>query len=148
MPCSAPCDRLPCDERCTRVLPCGHQCPSFCGEDFPVGYCQECGDKGEQRVDLLEFLSYAEVDLDESPVVVLSCGHFFTGETLDGLVGLDEVYTRDREGSFCGLKDIAGSLSTKVPFCPDCKRPIRQFATKRYNRLINRPSWIRSASDS
>ncbi|KAF5263883.1 hypothetical protein FOXYS1_5360 [Fusarium oxysporum] len=38
-----------------------------------------------------------KIDLDESPVVVLSCGHFFTGETLDG-----------------------------------------SFATKRYNRLINR----------
>ncbi|KAG4293627.1 hypothetical protein FPRO06_00212 [Fusarium proliferatum] len=115
-----------------------HATASLAMNDAPEYFPVECGDKGEQRVDLLEFLSYAEVDLDESPVVVLSCGHFFTGETLDGLVGLDEVYTRDREGSFCGLKDIAGSLSTKVPFCPDCKRPIRQFATKRYNRLINR----------
>ncbi|KAH7493186.1 hypothetical protein FOMA001_g1913 [Fusarium oxysporum f. sp. matthiolae] len=98
----------------------------------------ECGDKGEERVDVLEFLSYAEIDLDESPVVVLSCGHFFTGETLDGSVSLDEVYARDGEGKFNGLKDISESLSSKVPFCPDCKRPIRQFATKRYNRLINR----------
>ncbi|EWZ86614.1 hypothetical protein FOWG_10174 [Fusarium oxysporum f. sp. lycopersici MN25] len=138
MPCSAPCDRLPCDERCTRILPCGHQCPSFCGEDCPTGYCQECGDKGEERVDVLEFLSYAEIDLDESPVVVLSCGHFFTGETLDGSVSLDEVYARDGEGKFNGLNDISESLSSKVPFCPVCKRPIRQFATKRYNRLINR----------
>ncbi|RBR18272.1 hypothetical protein FVER53590_00185 [Fusarium verticillioides] len=110
----------------------------FCGEDCPVGYCQECGDKVDARVDLLEFLSYTEVNLDESPIVVLGCGHFFTGETLDGLVGLDEVYTRDKEGNFKGLKDTTGSLSRKIPFCPDCKRPIRQFATKRYNRLINR----------
>ncbi|KAF4497117.1 NFX1-type zinc finger-containing 1 [Fusarium agapanthi] len=138
MPCSAPCDRLPCDERCTKKLECGHQCPSFCGEDCPVGYCQECGDKSDARVDLLEFLSYTEVNLGESPIVVLGCGHFFTGETLDGLVGLDEVYTRDKEGAFNGLKDATGSLSRNVPFCPDCKRPIRQFATKRYNRLINR----------
>ncbi|PNP79889.1 hypothetical protein FNYG_06586 [Fusarium nygamai] len=138
MPCSAPCDRLPCDERCAKKLECGHQCPSFCGEDCPVGYCQECGDKGDARVDLLEFLSYTAVNLDESPIVVLGCGHFFTGETLDGLVGLDGVYTRDKEGAFNGLKDTTGSLSRKVPFCPDCKRPIRQFATKRYNRLINR----------
>ncbi|KAL9574223.1 hypothetical protein ACKAV7_001738 [Fusarium commune] len=98
----------------------------------------ECGDKGDARVDLLEFLSYTEVNLDERPIVVLGCGHFFTGETLDGLVGLDEVYTRDKEGAFNGLKDTTGSLSRNVPFCPDCKRPIRQFATKRYNRLINR----------
>ncbi|KAF4343606.1 NFX1-type zinc finger-containing protein [Fusarium beomiforme] len=70
--------------------------------------------------------------------MVLGCGHFFTGETLDGLVGLDEVYSRNKDGAFDGLKDTYGSLSRKVPFCPDCKRPIRQFATKRYNRLINR----------
>lgn len=138
MPCSAPCDRLPCERRCTNLLPCGHRCPSFCGEDCPIAHCQECSDKGGERIDLLEFRSYAEVDLDESPIVVLGCGHFFTGETLDGLVGLKEVYTTDGGGNFDGLKDVSGSLSTNVPCCPDCKRPIRQFATKRYNRLINR----------
>ncbi|KAL7762599.1 hypothetical protein ACKLNR_009134 [Fusarium oxysporum f. sp. zingiberi] len=115
-----------------------HATASLAMNDAPEYFPAECGDKGEERVDLLEFLSYAEIDIDESPVVVLSCGHFFTGETLDGLVSLDEVYARDGEGKFNGLKDISESLSSKVPFCPDCKRPIRQFATKRYNRLINR----------
>ncbi|KAF4439729.1 NFX1-type zinc finger-containing 1 [Fusarium acutatum] len=117
-----------------RLAPCRVQHPAI---DSLVTN-DECGDKGDARVDLLEFLSYTEVNLDESPIVVLGCGHFFTGETLDGLVGLDEVYTRDKEGAFDSLKDTTGSLSRKVPFCPDCKRPIRQFATKRYNRLINR----------
>ncbi|KAM5349087.1 hypothetical protein ACJ41O_008910 [Fusarium nematophilum] len=98
----------------------------------------ECSDKGDARVDLLEFRSYAEVDLHKSPIVVLGCGHFFTGETLDGLVGLDEVYTRGKDGAFDGLKNVSSSLARNVPFCPDCKRPIRQFASKRYNRLINR----------
>ncbi|KAF4989662.1 hypothetical protein FGRMN_8976 [Fusarium graminum] len=122
------------------LVPClvPHHCPSFCGEECPIDHCQACGGKDKERVDLLEFKSYAEVNLDESPIVVLGCGHFFTGETLDGLVGLDEVYTRDKVGNFNELKDISGSLSRNVPFCPDCKRPIRQFATKRYNRLINR----------
>ncbi|SCO78800.1 related to ECM32-DNA dependent ATPase/DNA helicase B [Fusarium oxysporum] len=115
-----------------------HATASLAMNDAPEYFPAECGDKGEERVDLLELLSYAEIDLDESPVVVLSCGHFFTGETLDGSVSLDEVYARDGEGKFNGLKDISESLSSKVPFCPDCKRPIRQFATKRYNRLINR----------
>lgn len=90
-------------------------------------------------MDLLEFKSYAEIDLDESPIVVLGCGHFFTGETLDGLVGMSQVYTLDRHtGQYDGLKDITGFMTSAVPFCPDCKRPIRQFATKRYNRLINK----------
>ncbi|KAH6893145.1 hypothetical protein B0T10DRAFT_436979, partial [Thelonectria olida] len=138
MPCAAPCDRLPCDERCNKTLQCGHQCPSLCGEECPSGLCQKCGGKGDARVDLLEFKTYSETDLDESPIVVLGCGHFFTCETLDGLVGLDEVYTRGKTGNFDDLRNVSVSLASAVPSCPDCKRPIRQFATKRYNRVINR----------
>jgi tRNA threonylcarbamoyladenosine modification (KEOPS) complex Pcc1 subunit len=138
MPCAAPCDRLPCDERCTKVLDCGHQCPSLCGEDCPSGLCQECGDKPDARVDFLEWKCYSEINLDESPIVVLGCGHFFTSESVDGLVRLDEVYTRDRSGKFDGLRDVSASLASTIPSCPDCKQPIRQFVTKRYNRVINR----------
>lgn len=138
MPCAAPCDRLPCDERCTKVLKCGHQCPSLCGEDCPNNLCQECGDKGDARVDFLEWKTYSEINLDESPIIVLGCGHFFTSESVDGLVGLDEVYTRDKEGKFNGLRDVSSSLASAIPSCPDCKQPIRQFVTKRYNRVINR----------
>lgn len=35
---SVPCDQLPCDERCTKILDCGHQCPSLCGETVQVVY--------------------------------------------------------------------------------------------------------------
>lgn len=138
MPCAAPCDRLPHDERCTRILDCGHQCPSLCGEDCPSGLCQECGDKLDARVDFPEWKSYSEINLDESPIVVLGCGHFFTCESVDGLVCLDEVYTRDGSGKFDGLWDVSVSLASTMPSCPDCKQPIRQFVTKRYNRVINR----------
>lgn len=78
------------------------------------------------------------VNLDESPIVVLGCGHFFTCESVDGLVCLDEVYTRDGSGKFDGLRDVSASLASTMPSCPDCKQPIRQFVTKRYNRVINR----------
>ncbi|KAH8889256.1 hypothetical protein GQ53DRAFT_723440 [Thozetella sp. PMI_491] len=139
MPCAAPCTRLPCDERCERSLKCGHQCPSLCGEDCPQGYCQVCdADKHEARVDLLEFKIYRDIDLDETPIVVLGCGHFFTPESLDGLVGMSEVYTTDKYGNFHGLKNFSAVMSSGVPSCPDCKCPIRQFATRRYNRVINR----------
>jgi len=137
MPCAAPCDRLPCDERCAKILKCGHQCPSLCGEDCPKNLYQECGDKGDARVDLLEWKTYSEINLHQSSIIVLGCGHFFTSESVDGLVGLDEVYTRDKDGRFDSLRDVC-SLVTAIPSCPDCKQPIRQFATKRYNRAINR----------
>jgi hypothetical protein len=80
---------------------------------------------------------YNEIDPDETPVVVLGCGHFFTAETLDGHVGMGEVYEIDGHGEFGGLKDTA-ELARAVPRCPDCQSPVRQHATHRYNRVINR----------
>ena len=140
MPCAAPCDRLPCSKRCTQALPCGHQCPSLCGEICPVEYCQSCcsESKREQRVDLFEFKSFGEVDIDESPIVVLGCGHFFTAETLDCHMQMSDLYVQDINGEFIRLRDDQGSLAKAVPQCPDCQQPVRQFATQRYNRVINR----------
>lgn len=135
MPCAAPCNRLPCDERCPRTLDCGHRCPGLCGEPCPKTYCQICSTKGEARVDLLEFKTYSEIDLDETPIVALSCGHFFTAESLDGLVSIGEVYTIDKTGAYNGLQEPKVVLA--VPKCPDCKRPVKQYATRRYNRVVN-----------
>ncbi|KAF9729289.1 hypothetical protein PMIN01_12979 [Paraphaeosphaeria minitans] len=138
MPCSAPCNRLPCDVRCSKTLGCGHQCPGLCGEPCLEGLCHKCTDKRDRRVDLLEMLTYAEVDVNENPIVVLGCGHFFTAESLDGLVGMTDVYTSDKFGQINGLADISGSFASKIPRCPDCQTPIRQYVTQRYNRVINR----------
>jgi hypothetical protein len=55
--------------------------------------------------------SYGEIDVDETPVVVLGCGHFFTEESLDGLLGMSEVYEVDGYGEFTGLKDVSGALA-------------------------------------
>ena len=85
----------------------------------------------------MEFKSYGEVDVNETPIVVLGCAHFFTGETLDGLVGMGNVYTTDKLGAYDGLNELSGELMA-VPACPDCRIPIRQFATRRYNRVINK----------
>lgn len=85
---------------------------------------------------MLEFKSYSEIDTDENPIVVLSCGHFFTAETLDGHVGMNDVYQMDYTGEYVSLNRPA-ALSQFVPRCPDCQRPIQQYATQRYNRVIN-----------
>ncbi|KAJ2975951.1 hypothetical protein NQ176_g5227 [Zarea fungicola] len=137
MPCSAPCSRLPCDERCTKLLTCGHRCPSICGEICPEDLCKDCGKAQDARVDLLEMKMYAEIDIDQSPIVVLGCGHFFTAETLDGMMGMSTVYLSNNDGRFIALADFPSAFST-MPQCPDCKRPVRQYATRRYNRIINR----------
>ena len=40
--------------------------------------------KLDAQVDMIGFKEYGEIDLDETPVIALACGHFFTAETLDG----------------------------------------------------------------
>ena len=138
MPCAAPCSRLPCDQRCTRKLSCGHQCPGLCGETCPEDFCQICSVHQEAQVDLLEMKTYREIDLSDTPIVVLGCGHFFTTETLDGHMGIEEVYLQDKRGQFTGLRNISAELARSIPRCPNCQCPIRQHCTKRFNRVVNR----------
>ena len=137
-PCAAPCSRLPCNKRCSRKLSCAHQCPGICGEECPEGYCQACSDKNDARVDLLEMKTYGEINLDEKPILVLGCGHFFTAESLDGHMGMAEVYFQDEYGEFTGVRDVSATLASSIPRCPDCQCPVRQHCTKRFNRVINR----------
>lgn len=70
--------------------------------------------------------------------MVLGCGHFFTAETLDGHMQMSEVYDQDLNGEFFKLRDDQGCMAKAVPQCPDCQQPVRQYATQRYNRVINR----------
>jgi hypothetical protein len=94
--------------------------------------------KADEVVDLLEMTTYSAIDIDESPIIVLSCGHFFTIETLDGMVALKDVYEVDHKtGRFVNFIEN-DELAAAVPQCPHCKCPIRQYVTQRYNRLINR----------
>jgi hypothetical protein len=89
-------------------------------------------------VDFLEMKSYSEIDLDETPVVILGCGHFFTAESLDGHIGMAEVYVQDAKGKFTGIRDVSAVLAMSIPRCPDCQGVVRQYATQRFNRAINR----------
>ncbi|KAK5189250.1 hypothetical protein LTR47_011248 [Exophiala xenobiotica] len=99
---------------------------------------ESCGTKHDVRVDLLELSTYAEIDVEQTPIVALQCGHFFTAESLDGHIGMSNVYRTNPCGRFTGLVDISRALATTIPRCPDCQRPIRQYTTQRYNRVINR----------
>jgi hypothetical protein len=94
--------------------------------------------KSEEKPDMITMSRYADLNLDESPIVVLGCGHLFTIETLDGHIGLKDVYQLDEKaGRFIGLVENA-ELAASVPQCPNCRSPIKQYVTQRYNRLLNR----------
>ncbi|GJP50064.1 hypothetical protein CLOM_g9208 [Closterium sp. NIES-68] len=165
LPCGAPCDRLPCDRRCEKALKCGHQCPSLCGEKCPPkAFCTAAGcgaqEKREMTVDLVTLETLGEIDPEESPVLVLACGHAYTVDTLDGHLGLNQVYL-ESEGSpgSCSAGDGGGSVASSgaaegsgakwvvvLPFedgnlsalkgCPECRQPITGF--RRYGRMVNK----------
>jgi hypothetical protein len=140
MPCGAPCDRLPCDARCERTLPCGHRCPSLCGEPCPPPErcCRLCASpaRATDTVDLIMFTSLAEHDPDESPLLALSCGHVFTLETLDAHTELAKQYERDAgSGAWLHALPAAPQFAGACPSCPSCRAPLR--GVRRYGRALN-----------
>lgn len=151
LPCAVPCDLLPCSKRCSVRLSCGHQCPSVCGETCPeVQYCQQCADKSVKgmMVDYIMGSSYAEIDLDESPCLIPSCGHILTLESMDGHMEMSKYYTMSSDTSI--ENPIIALKSSSVPFstsdlknCPLCRIPLRNI--NRYGRIVRR-AWIDEAT--
>ena len=140
LPCAVPCDLLPCSERCAKMLACGHRCPSICGEVCPsVAYCQICAHptiKG-MVVDFILSSTFEEVDLDENPCIMPSCGHILTLESMDGHMSMSDFYTTDGEGSIVDLKNSAEPFSASgVKSCPTCRGPLRNL--NRYSRIVRR----------
>lgn len=147
MPCAVPCDINPCSERCQIALGCGHQCPSICGERCPPKeFCQICGseDIRGREVDLIMFEPYSDIDLDSNPIIVPTCGHFYTVETYDSHMGMKNCYILDDSGAIIAPRLLDGNPNTEnsedppeklvVKNCPDCRAPLRDI--HRYNRIV------------
>lgn len=113
MPCTAPCNWVPCPRRCSLLLDCGHQCPSLCGEVCPDSkYCQLCGaeDILFTVVDGLGMKDYRDVDLDQDPCIFAHCGHFQTRSFMDQQLGIQEFYNLDEGRRALGHQDGADPL--------------------------------------
>jgi len=151
LPCAVPCDLLPCSKRCSLTLSCGHECPSVCGEICPEArYCQKCADKSvkDTMVDYIMGSTYAEIDLDESPCIIPSCGHILTLESMDGHMEIAKYYTisddTNGENAIIGLKSRSVPFSTsELKNCPMCRSPLRNI--NRYGRIVRR-AWIDEAT--
>lgn len=139
LPCAVPCDLLPCSERCPKMLACGHRCPSVCGEICPpVQYCQTCGTENvkEMTVDYIMMSAYGEVNLDEEPCIIPSCGHILTLESMDGHMSMSDLYTMT-DGSIVGLKDDVRPFSaSEMKVCPTCRGSLQNL--NRYSRIVRR----------
>lgn len=110
-------------------------------------FCQICGSEHikSREVDLIMFEPYSEIDLDSNPIIVPTCGHFYTVETYDSHMGIKNCYILDESGAILGPKSldaIAVNAANSddppeklvVKNCPDCRAPLRDI--HRYNRIV------------
>ena len=82
--------------------------------------------------------SQNEIDIDESPIILLDCRHCLAVDLLDGMVSISQVYDLDVYGDLIDLKNSSPELAQSVPKCRDCKCTIRQYTTQPYNRVTTR----------
>lgn len=143
LPCAVPCEIIPCNRRCEKKLvPCGHQCPGLCGERCPdCKFCQICcaPDIRDRTVDFIMFEKYGEIEIDENPLIFLSCGHFYTVSSLDGILELTQHYVTDSStGNIVRPKLLQRVVTSgSAPKgCPECRRPLRDV--DRYNRIVKK----------
>lgn len=140
LPCAIPCDLLPCSERCAEILSCGHRCPSTCGEVCPsASFCQTCASPSIKGlvVDFIMLSTFEEIDLDETPCIVPSCGHIQTLDSMDGHMSMKDFYNFNEKGTIVGLKNNAEPFSASdMKRCPTCRTSLRSL--NRYGRISRR----------
>ena len=86
-------------------------------------------------VDMYEFTEYKDINLDDNPIIVLPCGHFYTVDTLDGHFDLSQAYEIDEEGNFTATKPLLRTDQVKPKCCPDCRSPVHSIL--RYGRILS-----------
>jgi hypothetical protein len=81
--------------------------------------------------------AYADVDLDESPVIVLACGHIMTMESFDCVMSMTDHYAISEKGDIIAPKASSKPFSVDgLKACPLCRAPFHDV--RRYNRIIKR----------
>ncbi|TGO16135.1 hypothetical protein BPAE_0516g00020 [Botrytis paeoniae] len=104
-----------------------------------VAYCQKCAHPAIKGmvVDFILSSTFEEVDLDENPCIVPSCGHILTLESMDGHMSMSDFYSMDGEGSIVDLKNSAEPFSASgMKSCPTCRGPLSNL--NRYSRIVRR----------
>lgn len=85
---------------------------------------------------VIEFSKYGEIDLDQDPIIVLPCQHFFTKNFLDENLEIGDAYKRDKDGKFIQGLPSGEDLDVQLKQCPYCRMPISGI--QRYNRVLKR----------
>lgn len=78
-------------------------------------------------VDFILSSTFEEVDLDEDPCIVPSCGHILTLESMDGHMSMSDFYTMNGEGSIVDVKNNAEPFSASgMKKLPNLPRPFKK----------------------
>lgn len=83
---------------------------------------------------MIQFVSYKDCDIDNDPIIVLPCGHFYTITTLDGIFDMSQAYTRSETG-YSGIATMTRNDNIKPKCCPECRAVVHSVA--RYGRLLS-----------
>lgn len=80
---------------------------------------------------------YQEIDLNDKPCLFLDCGHFFSVETLDGMMSMGQYYDTDKNGHPTDINGPSKPFSVDaVKVCPECRGSLRNI--NRYGRIVRR----------
>ncbi|OGM45677.1 hypothetical protein ABOM_005444 [Aspergillus bombycis] len=82
---------------------------------------------------------YDDINVNEDPLIFLSCGHYYTVSSLDGIMEIKEYYNvHPHTGTIVSprLSRRVMSDDAKLPGCPECRMPLRDI--HRYNRIVKK----------
>ena len=65
---------------------------------------------GERVVEMSSMVAYNEHCVDDDPIIVLPCGHFYAVSTLDGWLEIHRVYEMNGAGEFVEPKSLMVDL--------------------------------------
>ena len=66
-------------------------------------------------------MKYEDIDLDNTPIIVLGFGHGFTFDSFNQKVGVLDAYVQNENGKFVSLNNgFYSEPSISRPRCPDC----------------------------
>ena len=141
--CGLPCLKLPCNNRCKKLMSCGHQCTGVCGEKCPDPEygCPICvsEENKDNEISMTDFWRITSEDWDpnDDPIIQLDCNHICTISSLDSHVQLYTAFIQDTEtGKYIGHQ-VHPELIQKhtIPTCYFCRLPTLNI--KRYRRVFN-----------
>lgn len=89
------------------------------------------------QADMIMFEPYKDINLDENPCIFTQCGHIFTVESMDGIMGMAAHYDLNADERPISLKSPSAAFSQdSLKTCPTCRGSLRGIA--RYGRIVRR----------